>query len=85
MLVEEAERTLLGLVALACQVLERLATRHHLTAAYNAAVLVLDEVRLLETTGRVLRCSVKNLRLGTNCDHFGHLIQWNAVLFLRPQ
>ena len=81
MLVEEAERALLGLVALARQVLERLATRQHLAAADNAAVLVLDEVRLRETTGRVLCRSVKNLGLGTNCHHFGHLIQWNAILF----
>ena len=82
MLVEEAECTLLGLVALTRQVLERLAARHHLAAADNAAVLVLDKVRLLETTGRVLRRSVKDLCLRANCDHFGHLILWNAVLFL---
>ena len=74
MLVEEAERTLLGLVALARQVLECLTARRLLLAAYNAAVLVLNKSRLRETTGRVLRCSVKNLRLRTNGDHFGHLI-----------
>lgn len=30
----------------------------------------------------MLRRSVKNLRLGANCHHFGHLIQWNAVFIL---
>ena len=79
MLVEQPERTLLGLVALAREVLERLAARHHLAAAYNPAVLVLNEVLLLETAGRVLRRSVENLGLGANC-HFGHLILWNAIL-----
>ena len=78
-LVEEAERALLGLVALARQVLERLAARHHLAAAYNPTVLVLDEILLLEATGRVLGRSVENLGLGANC-HFGHLILWNAIL-----
>ena len=41
-LVEEVEDTLLGLVALARQVLERLLALHHLLATHNAAVLVLD-------------------------------------------
>ena len=79
MLVEEAERTLLGLVALARQVLERLAALYHLAAAYNPAMLVLNEVLLLETAGRVLRRSVENLGLGANC-HLDHLILWNAIL-----
>jgi len=78
-LVEQPERTLLGLVALAREVLERLAAREHLAAAHNPAVLVLDEVTLLETTGRVRRRSVPDLSLGANC-HFGHLILWNAIL-----
>ena len=79
-LVEQPERTLLGLVALARQVLERLAARKHLATAYNPAVLVLNEVTLLETTGRVRRRSVPNLGLGANC-HLNHLILWNAIIF----
>jgi len=78
-LVEQPERALLGLVALAREVLERLAARHHLAAAHNPAVLVLDEVTLLEATGRVRRRSMPDLSLGANC-HFGHLILWNAIL-----
>jgi len=81
-LVEQPERTLLGLVALARQVLERLAARHHLAAANNPAVLVLDKVALLETTGRVRCRSVPDLGLGSNC-HLNHLILWNAILFVR--
>ena len=80
MLVEQPERALLGLVALAREVLERLAARKHLATAYNPAVLVLDKVTLLETTGRVRRRSVPDLRLGANC-HLNHLILWNAILF----
>jgi len=72
-LVEETERALLGLVALARQILERLLALHHLLAAHNAAMLVLDKVRLRKTTGGVGRRSVKDLRLGSNSD-FGHLI-----------
>ena len=79
-LVEEPERTLLGLVALAREVLECLAARGLLAAAYNPAVLVLNEVTLLETTGRVRRRSVPDLGLGANCD-LNHLILWNAILF----
>ena len=78
-LVEEAERALLGLVALARQILERLLALHHLLAAYNAAVLVLDKVGLREATGGVGRRSVENLRLRASRD-FGHLIQWNAII-----
>lgn len=54
-LVEEAERALLGLVSLARQVLERLLALHHLLAAYNAAVLILNKVRLGEASGGVGR------------------------------
>jgi len=79
-LVEEAERTLLGLVALPGKILERLAAGGHLAAADNPAVLVLDQVLLLQTTGGVLRRTVPDLRLGANCGDFGHLIQWNAIL-----
>jgi len=80
-LVEQPERALLGLVALAGEVLESLAARGLLTAAYNPAVLVLNEVTLLETTGRVCRRSVPDLGLGANCD-LNHLILWNAILFV---
>ena len=78
-LVEEAERALLGLVALARQILERLASLYHLAAAHNPTVLVLNEILLLEATGRVLGRSVENLRLGANCQ-LNHLILWNAIL-----
>jgi len=83
-LVEEAERALLGLVALAREVLERLATRHHLAAAHNPAVLVLNKVALLETTGRVRRRSVPDLSLGANC-YLNHLILLTAILFAWSQ
>ncbi len=63
MLVEEAERALLGLVALARQILERLATGRLLPATYNAAVLVLNKVGLREAAGGVLCRSVENLGL----------------------
>jgi len=79
--VEQPERALLGLVALARKVLERLATRHHLAAAHNPTVLVLNEVTLLEATGRVRRRSMPDLSLGANC-HFNHLILWNAILIV---
>ena len=75
MLLEQREATLLRLVALARQVLQRLAASGLLPPAYNATVLVLNKVRLLQPTGGVLRRSVKNLGLGANCgDMFGHLI-----------
>jgi len=82
-LVEEVENALLGLVAPARQVLERLAARGLLLAAHNAAVLVLDKVRLLETPGRVHRRSVENLCFGANSGYFGHLILLTAIIF-RP-
>lgn len=65
-LVEQAEGALLGLVALAGQVLERLLALHHLLATYNAAVLILDQVGLGETAGGMLRASVKDLGLRAN-------------------
>ncbi len=80
MLVEQTERTLLGLVALACQVLQGLLASHHLAAAHDAAVLVLDEILLLQATGGVLGGAMENLSLGANCDHLGHLIQMTAIL-----
>lgn len=81
MLVEQPERTLLRLVALAGQVLQGLLARQHLTAAHNAAVLVLDEVLLCQATGGVLGGTVENLGLGANSDHLRHLIHLTAVLF----
>ena len=80
-LVEEVENALLGLVAPARQVLERLAASGLLLAADNAAVLVLNKVRLLETTGSVLRRSVKDLCFGANSGYFGHLILLTAIIF----
>ena len=81
MLVEQTERTLLGLVALAGQVLERLLALHHLLATHNAAVLVLDQVGLGEAAGGMLRGSVIDHGLGANCRNSRHLILWNAILF----
>ena len=78
-LVEQAERALLRLVALPRQVLERLATRQHLAAANNPTVLVLHQVRLGQTTGGMLRRSVKHLGLGASSEFGDHLIQWNAI------
>lgn len=83
-LVEQAEGTLLSLVALAGQVLESLATGSLLLAAYNAAMLVLDEVGLDEATGGVLSSSVENLGLGANGRDFGHLILRTRFLVLGP-
>jgi hypothetical protein len=83
-LVEQAEGALLGLVALAGQVLESLATGCLLLAAYNAAVLVLDEVGLDEATGGVLSSSVENLGLGANSRDFGHLILRTRFLVWGP-
>ena len=54
-LAEENELALLGRVARGPEVAERLAASGLLPAAHNAAVLVLDEVGLLEAAGRVLR------------------------------
>jgi hypothetical protein len=79
-LVEQAEGTLLGLVALAGQVLQGLLAGHHLLTADNTAVLVLDEVGLGQTTGSVLGSTMENLGLGTNSDHLGHLILRAAIL-----
>ena len=81
MLLEQFEGPLARLVALAGQVLQSLLAGHHLLAAYNAAVLVLDKVLLLKTAGRVLGRTVEYLGLGTS-RHFklGHLILVAAVL-----
>jgi hypothetical protein len=81
-LLEQAEGALARLVALAGQELQGLLAGHHLAAADDATMLVLDEVLLLETTGRVLGSTVENLGLGTSCDHLGHLIHWAAIFWL---
>jgi hypothetical protein len=81
LLVEERELALLGRVASGAEVLERLLASHHLAAANNAAVLVLDKVSLLEATGGVLRRSVENLGLRTDCGRVIHLILRTRVLF----
>ncbi len=82
-LVEETEGALLGLVATTGQVLQGLATGGLLLAAYNATVLVLDQVGLGETAGRVLGVSVENRGLGANGGDFGHLIMWTAKFYKR--
>jgi hypothetical protein len=84
-LVEQAEGALLGLVATTGQVLERLATGGLLPAAYNAAVLVLDQVGLGETAGGVLGISVEHRGFGSNGrDISGHLIIWTAIFLNEP-
>ena len=81
-LVEQLEAALLGLVALAGQVLQGLLASGHLLAADNAAVLVLDEVLLLQTAGRVLGSAVEHLGLGTSGNlKLGHLILNAAICF----
>jgi hypothetical protein len=80
-LLEEAEGSLAGLVALAGEELQGLLAGLHLAAAHNAAVLVLDKVFLLQATRGVLGSSVENLGLGANSDfEFGHLILLTAIL-----
>jgi len=80
-LVKQTESTLLGLVALAGQVLQGLLAGSHLLAAYNAAMLVLDQILLGQTAGGVLGSSVENLGLGASGHfEFGHLIQMTAIL-----
>ena len=81
MLVEQPEGSLLGLVALAGQVLQSLLASHHLAPAHNTTVLVLHQVLLLQPTGGVLGSSVENLCLRASGHRFGHLIQWNAEIF----
>lgn len=79
-LTEELEGSLLGLVALAGEVLEGLLAGGHLLAADNAVVLVLDKVLLSKTSGGVLGSSVINLSLGSNSHFkFGHLILLTAI------
>ncbi len=71
------------LVALADQELQGLLSGGHLATAHDAAVLVLDEILLLEATCRLLGGAVVDLGLGTNSDgELGHLILSTAV-FIR--
>ena len=78
-LVEQPEGTLLGLVALAGQVLQCLATSGLLLPANNPAVLVLHQIGLDETARGVLSGTMEHLSLGASCHHIcGHLILWNA-------
>ncbi len=80
-LLEQFEGALARLVALAGKELQGLLTGHHLLAANNTAVLVLDEVLLLKATGGVLGRTVENLGLGANSgDMLGHLILGVAIL-----
>ena len=84
MLLEEAERSLARLVALAGQELQGLLAGLHLAAAHDATVLVLHEVLLLQATRRVLGGSVEYLSLGANSHFkFGHLILLTAILLGR--
>jgi hypothetical protein len=80
LLVEERKLALLGRVASGTEVLKRLLASQHLAAAYNATVLVLDKVSLLEATGGVLRRSMENLGLRTDCGHMIHLILRTRIL-----
>lgn len=80
MLLEQLEGALPRLVALAGQELQRLLAGQHLLAAHNAAVLVLDQVLLVQATGRVLRRAVEHLSLGANRGDIGHLIFGVVIL-----
>ena len=66
---EELERALLRLVARLEEVLERLLARRRGTAAHNASVLVLLEVRARQSTLRVVRRAVPDHRTGANSGH----------------
>ena len=85
-LVEQTEGALLSLVTLASEILQRLSAREHLAAAYNATMLVLNEILLLQTTGRVLGRAMENLGLGTSGNFkLGHRILRVAILTSRGQ
>jgi len=66
MLLHSDEFTLLGNVAGIGEVLQGLGTGRVLTAAYNATVLVHQEILLLQTAGGVVRRAVDDL--GTGAD-----------------
>lgn len=77
--------TLARLVTLADQELQGLLAGRHLLAAHDTAVLVLDEILLLQTAGGLLRRAVVDLSLGTNSNgKLGHLILLTAVFFGSP-
>jgi len=70
-LVEQTKHTLLGLVAPAGQILQSLAAGSLLAPADNTAVLVLNEVGLVEAAGSLLGGTVKHL--GLRADIHGML------------
>ena len=78
-LLEQLERALACLVALAGQELQGLLASSHLLAADDTSVLVLHQVLLFQATGGVLGSSVKHLCLGSNSCDFGHLIFYGAI------
>jgi hypothetical protein len=81
-LVEQTEYTLLSLVASAGKKLQSLATGSLLAPANNAAMLVLNEVRLGEAAGRLLGRTVEYLSLGTGIHRkIGHLISYTLFCF----
>ncbi len=73
-LVEQAEGTLLRLVALAGQILQGLATGGLLAAADDPAALVLHQIGLGEAAGGVVGRAVVDLGLGADGDGVGHSI-----------
>jgi hypothetical protein len=66
MLLHSDELTLLGNVAGVGKVLQGLGAGRVLTAAYNAPVLVHQEILLLQTAGGMVRRAVDNLGTGTD-------------------
>ena len=86
MLLEEAEGSLASLVALAGKELQGLLAGLHLAAAHDTAVLVLDEILLLQATRGMLGSSVVNHSLGASSHFkFGHLILLTAIFLLSPR
>ena len=79
---EELERALLRLESRLDEVLERLLARRRSTAAHNATVLVLLEVRAGQTSGRVVRRAVPDLRTGANTGHLATRLYVVAVITL---
>jgi hypothetical protein len=81
-LLEQLEGTLLGLVALAGQILQSLLASGHFLATDNATVLVLNQILLGQTTGSMFSSAVEYLSLGANSYvKFSHLILLTAILF----
>jgi hypothetical protein len=80
-LAEQLEGSAPGLVALAGQILQGLLAGGHLPAADDAAVLVLHQVLLLQTTGGMLGSAVEHLSLRANSHlKLSHLILVAAKL-----